>query len=139
MASGMDKTKMDSDAMSAATELRDVHSQSRKRGRKPIGDKPMTAAERQQRRRNRFKAALPKFGSADRLRLELYWWLKNQAYCYSKVTTTDVVKMLEQLATAIKVEAFLESKGEAMGDWINDYLRREGLFHPEIYAPKQKT
>lgn len=106
-----------------------------KRGRKAIGDRAMTAAERQQRRRDRHKARLPPPGSEDRFRLELYWWLEQQtSFLFQQLTAQQVSRALEQLATAWRMDEWAIGQGKqdpAESTWIEDYLNRTGLCDPD--------
>jgi hypothetical protein len=106
------------------------------RGRKPIGDKAMTPAQRQQRRRDKYRAALPPRGSEERFRLELYWWVMDQALFYGKLDVWDVAQALDELGTALKMDVWsiVEDRDPA---WLDDYLTRSRLFDPKYHAPKK--
>ena len=111
-----------------------------KRGRWPIGDRASTAAERQQRRRDRRKAALPPAGSEDRFRLELYWWIKEQRFFFSKLTAQQISLALDELGVARRMDAHEISRGEkdpTEPTWIWDYLNRTGLCDPDRHKPEQ--
>jgi hypothetical protein len=81
------------------------------RGRKPINGKAMTAAERQQRRRDKYKGAMPPAGSEARFRLELYWWVREQAWFYSDLDAEVIYRALDELGTAIRLDAYVVSEG----------------------------
>ena len=50
------------------------------KGRKPIRERAITAVERPRKGRAKIKAKLPPPGSEKRFRLELLWWLQDQAW-----------------------------------------------------------
>jgi len=64
------------------------------RGRKPIGERGMIAAGRQQKRRNLIKENLPPTGSEDHFRGELFWWLHERAPFYPKLDVSLILLAL---------------------------------------------
>jgi hypothetical protein len=65
-------------------------------GRKPLGNKPMTAAQRQQRRRDRRKAAMPAAGTWLRLidDIDAFIQARSDVY-YSSLSESDVTAAVE--------------------------------------------
>jgi hypothetical protein len=105
-----------------------------KRGRRPINQRAMTPAERQQRRRDKFKAALPAHHSEERFRLELWQWMQRQNFFYGELDTRLIGLALEQLSTALRMDAYMIAAGRAdEANWFADYLTRRGLFSPGRY------
>ena len=68
-----------------------------------IGDKAMTPAERQQRRRDKLKAALPPRNGERRFRLELWRWVKAYRQMHPSLTDKSVERSLGCLETAMRM------------------------------------
>jgi hypothetical protein len=111
------------------SEFRDCESPSRKRGRKPLGDLPMTATERQQRRRARIKGGQPAHGTELAFRLALLRFVENQQMFFPGLSTDRIRKVLEQLGTAIRMDEYQRSVGHSPF-WKMEYLQMTGLFDP---------
>ncbi len=93
------------------------------RGRKPVGDRAMTAAERQQRARDKINARTPKRGTAERLRLDLFKWVRLQAMLHPKLDVAHLEMLLKDLAQVIRMDAYCYSVGHGHhADYQRCYL-----------------
>ena len=105
------------------------HEMEKRRGRKPLGDKTMTPAERQQRRRDKLKAAMPAHGSELRFRLELFRWLMDRSYFYYLDTGT-ILQVLDEIHCALAINTVYAKEGNAAEAAIvlNEFLTKSGFF-----------
>lgn len=85
----------------------------------------MTPAERQERCRARRKASLPKPGTWERARLELWWRVADWASLHA-VSKTDLSKLLDELGMAVKMHTFDPTRGR-LDYWV-DTGRWSGAF-----------
>jgi hypothetical protein len=121
------------------------------KGRKPIGDRAMTAAERQQRRRDRLKADLPVPGNVLAFRRELWRFVHSKLSLeFSGLDPEDVEDALEDLGHAIRMDVHMWTEGVEMDgelcrevDWVADYLAgidyiREDAPPRDVPAPPHK-
>ncbi|MCJ2093254.1 hypothetical protein MKK67_12250 [Methylobacterium sp. J-072] len=102
--------------------------------RLPVGEKAMTAAERQQRRRTRIKAAVADLSPERRFRRDLLAFVETYRALHPKLSTEVAGRSLNALATAIGLDEFSRSerglnlyreRGWEPRDHIRDYLRAE--------------
>jgi hypothetical protein len=94
------------------------------KGRRPIRERSMTAPQRQRKRRAAIKDKMPPPGSEKRFRLELLWWLQDQAWKYGSLDINLVKDALQELGTNIKMEDYSYSKGYKHdgGRWLADFI-----------------
>jgi hypothetical protein len=94
------------------------------KGRKPIRERAITAVERPRKGRAKIKAKLPPPGSEKRFRLELLWWLQDQAWKYGSLDINLVKDALQELGTNLKMEDYSYSKGYKHdgGRWLADFI-----------------
>jgi hypothetical protein len=89
-------------------------------GRKAIGERAMTAAERQQRRRSKIKSAMPEHGSEGAFRLELYHWMREKTWGiggYSNLELGQIWRAFEDLSITLKLMSLNEARLENYLDW----------------------
>jgi hypothetical protein len=96
------------------------------RGRKPVGDRPMTDAERQQRRRDKLKREMPLSGDVLDFRRELWKFVYSKLSIeFSGLAPEDVVKALTGLGDAISFDIFFweeSTHGSNSVFYVEDYL-----------------
>jgi hypothetical protein len=102
-------------------------------GRKSLNDEPMTPEERQQRRRNRYKAAVPPRGTKARFRFDLLRYVESERSKYEGMSVQDIDCALSDLGMCLRMENF-----DPSGNYIARFLSG-GLgaisCDPEFHGP----
>jgi hypothetical protein len=99
-------------------------------GRKPIGAQPMTATERKQRERAKFKAQLPARGTVLEFRIALLNFVNQWRELHPTLTGDQLATSLESFAECVHMDTFCKSpKGKSRRkqygeeDWLGLFVQ----------------
>jgi hypothetical protein len=111
-------------------------------GRRPIGQRAMTPAERQRRRRARMKAAQPRPGSDAAFRIALLQWLQERRALHPGLSAGQIHSALKGLANELGSEEWCRANNRPHS-WSyylhgSEYAPVEGWedLHPDWFAKK---
>jgi hypothetical protein len=102
-------------------------------GRKPVGDRPMTALERQQRRRARLREGRPHPGSLQAFRLEMWRSVEQARPMFPDLSFDEIWHSLDDLGQALRMDDYLKSQGRPSW-YLSDYLTCEDTDGPRAPA-----
>jgi hypothetical protein len=115
-------------------------------GRKAVGDRPMTAVERQQRRRAKLKALQPGHGTVQEFRIALLRFVETRRLLHGNLTTDEINDSLTELGAALLTDEYVLANPtrtypdgrvvEFTADWVLTYLNYE---HWEANRPDSEN